>query len=118
MANEVKRVILLGFDGADPLILQKLLGEGKLPHIAQFIERGATTEDLGMTGVVPTVTPPGWCTIATGSHPGTHGWISWIMVFCLPAANQRPFGKPMPRRAKRRWWLIIRPLIRQRLRII
>lgn len=73
MANEVKRVMMLGFDGADPLILQKLLEEGKVPHIAEFIARGATTEDLGMTGVVPTVTPPGWCSIATGSHPGTHG---------------------------------------------
>ena len=73
MANEAKRVIMLGFDGADPLLLQQLLKEGKLPHIAQVIERGTTTEDMGMTGVVPTVTPPGWCTLATGSHPGTHG---------------------------------------------
>lgn len=73
MNIQPKRVIMLGFDGADPRLLKQLQTEGKLPNISKVIAQGATTADYGMTGVVPTVTPPGWCSISTGANPGTHG---------------------------------------------
>lgn len=73
MTTKAKKVIMLGFDGADPMLLKQLLSQGKLPHIKEFLARGTTTKDFGMIGVVPTVTPPGWCSIATGAYPGTHG---------------------------------------------
>lgn len=73
MTKQTERVLMVGFDGADPLYIKSLLSKGLLPNIRKVLENGATTDDYGMTGVVPTVTPPGWCSISTGSNPGTHG---------------------------------------------
>lgn len=68
-----KRVMMVGIDGMDPLYTRKLLAEGKLPNIQKFLDRGTTTKDMGMMGVLPAYTPPSWCTLATGAWPGTHG---------------------------------------------
>ena len=68
-----EKVLILGVDGLDPALTAQYLSEGKLPHIKQYIQRGACREDLSMLGAMPTVTPPMWTTLATGAYPGTHG---------------------------------------------
>lgn len=76
MANsygKAKKVILLGLDGADPNLIKKYMDEGRLPNFKKFLEIGTTTQDYGMQGALPTITPPGWATLATGAWPGTHG---------------------------------------------
>ena len=40
------KVLLLGVDGLDPRLTSKFLKEGKLPHIKEFVDRGAQKEDL------------------------------------------------------------------------
>lgn len=62
-----EKVLILGVDGLDPALTAQYLSEGKLPHIKQYIQRGACREDLSMLGAMPTVTPPMWTTLATGS---------------------------------------------------
>ena len=68
-----KRAMMLGLDGADPMVIKRMIGEGKLPHFKAFLEQGAAHESLGMLGVNPTVTPPNWASMATGNWPRTHG---------------------------------------------
>jgi len=68
-----KRVLFLGIDGADPLLMSKFLSEGSLPNIQKFINKGTANKDYGMLGVQPTITPPNWASLATGAYPGTHG---------------------------------------------
>lgn len=68
-----KKVLILGIDGMDPMLTKSLLDQGKLPHIQEYIKRGAQREDLVMLGAVPTITPPMWTTLSTGAYPGTHG---------------------------------------------
>ena len=68
-----EKVLILGVDGLDPALTAQYLSEGKLPHIKQYIQRGACREDLSMLGAMPTVTPPMWTTMATGAYPMTHG---------------------------------------------
>lgn len=67
------KVIVLGIDGMDSASVNRMVQEGKLPNIQQFIERGAKHDGLKMLGAVPTITPPCWTTLATGAYPGTHG---------------------------------------------
>lgn len=67
------KIMILGVDGMDPSLTNKFLKEGILPNVKKFIERGATREDLVMQGAHPTITPPMWTSMATGSCPGTHG---------------------------------------------
>ena len=68
-----QKVMMIGIDGMDPLYTRTLLAKGKLPNIKKFLERGTTTQDMGMMGVLPAYTPPAWCSLATGAWPGTHG---------------------------------------------
>ena len=72
MKNE-KKVIILGVDGLDPSLTSTYLKKGNLPNFKKYIEMGSTREDLVMLGAMPTVTPPMWTTLATGTYPATHG---------------------------------------------
>lgn len=69
----LKRAMLLGLDGADPVVIKRMIAEGRLPNMQKIMEQGAHTENLDMMGVFPTVTPPNWTTLATGNYPRTHG---------------------------------------------
>ena len=71
--EKAKRAILLGLDGADPVIMKKFMEQGRLPNLKKVTEMGATTQEMSMLGVMPTITPPNWASLATGSWPGTHG---------------------------------------------
>lgn len=68
-----KKVMMLGLDGADPMLVAKYIKAGKLPNLKKVIEAGVTTTDLAMQGVLPAITPPNWATLATGAWPNTHG---------------------------------------------
>ena len=68
-----KRAMLIGLDGADPVVIKRMISEGKLPNLKKVMAQGAHTENLDMLGVFPTVTPPNWTTLATGNYPKTHG---------------------------------------------
>ena len=67
------KILCLGIDGMDPMVTKRLIEEGKMPHTAKFVQRGAQRADLTMLGGVPTITPPMWTTLATGTNPGNHG---------------------------------------------
>lgn len=68
-----KRVMMIGLDGADPFVIQKLIGQGRLPNIKKAIENGVVGENMAMIGAFPSVTPPNWASLATGNWPKTHG---------------------------------------------
>jgi predicted AlkP superfamily phosphohydrolase/phosphomutase len=70
-----RRVIVLGFDGLDPVILGRLAGEGKLPHLADLMARGGF-RPLGTT--VPPLSPVAWATFTTGMNPGGHGIFDFV----------------------------------------
>lgn len=69
----LKRAMLLGLDGADPLVVKKMLEMGRLPNMKRVLEHGAAHRDLTMLGAFPSVTPPNWASLATGNWPRTHG---------------------------------------------
>ena len=67
------KILVLGVDGLDPRLAKKMMDEGKLPHIKEYVERGGCREDLVLLGGLPTITQPMWTTLATGAYPSTHG---------------------------------------------
>ena len=67
------KIMILGVDGMDPSLTKKFLAEGIMPNVQKYIEKGSTREDLIMQGAHPTITPPMWTSMATGTCPGTHG---------------------------------------------
>lgn len=68
-----EKLFVLGIDGMDPRLTKKYLAEGRMPNTAKLIARGSAREDLAMIGGQPTVTPPMWTTLATGTWPVVHG---------------------------------------------
>lgn len=83
MAALAKRAIVIGIDGASMEIVRHMAAQGATPHLKRLMDTGAWRP---MLGVFPTLTPPGWTSIATGAWPGTHE----VMDF-----NIRVRGKPL-----------------------
>ncbi len=66
-AGAEERLLVLGFDGADPDVVATLIEAGELPHLARLAEEG-TFAALGTT--TPSESPVAWATFATGMNPG------------------------------------------------
>lgn len=77
MLNDVKRVkkvMLIGWDGAPPQIIERLINKGLLKNLNSLIKKGTFINALNP---YPTITPQNWTTIATGAWPGRHGITSY-----------------------------------------
>ena len=64
-----KRLIIVGFDGQDATLTDRLLAEGQLPNFKRLAERG-TYRRLRTT--YPSISPVAWSSFATGVHPAKH----------------------------------------------
>ena len=64
------RLLLVGWDGADWDVLDPLLQEGRLPHLAELLAEGWRAS---LRSTIPPVTPPSWTAMATGLLPGRSG---------------------------------------------
>jgi len=71
------RVLLLGIDGLDPLAIDLLMSEGKLPNFARLRQEGAYGRLISQK---PLLSPIIWTTIATGKTPGQHGIGHFVAV--------------------------------------
>lgn len=66
-AEPHQRVFILGFDGMDPDMADRLMAEGKLPHLLWMKEHGAMRR-LQTTN--PAQSPVAWSAFSTGMNPG------------------------------------------------
>jgi predicted AlkP superfamily phosphohydrolase/phosphomutase len=66
---QIKRAVILGFDGMDPELAERFIGEGKLPNLAKLQQQG-TFRKLRTT--FPAISPVAWSTFMTGVNPGKH----------------------------------------------
>lgn len=83
MSGPARRAIVIGFDGASMELVKLMADSGQMPHVKRLLDSGVHRP---MLGTYPTLTPPGWTALTTGSWPGTHG----VMDF-----NIRALGKPL-----------------------
>ena len=90
-AAEGPRVLLIGIDGADMRIVDRLVGEGKLPTFARLKREGAWGP---LRSVEPLLSPLVWTSIATGRRPQDHGIFDFVEV--------TPNGQPTPITSVRR----------------
>jgi predicted AlkP superfamily phosphohydrolase/phosphomutase len=64
------KVLVLGFDGMDPRLLDRWLKEGKLPAFARVISDG---DFRALRTSIPPQSPVAWSNFNTGTDPGGHG---------------------------------------------
>ena len=73
--SRFKRVVILGLDGMDHGLTEKMLEEGKLPNLAALRDQGCF-KPLGTT--VPPISPVAWSTFQTGVNPGKHNIFDFL----------------------------------------
>ena len=74
-AQSAEKVIVIGFDGADPDVAQEYMDEGKMPNLERLAARGSFG-DLATTN--PAESPVAWASFATSQGPGYHGIFDFL----------------------------------------
>ena len=69
------KVIVLGFDGMDPRMCERLMDAGSLPNMARMRDGGGY-KPLGTS--TPPQSPVAWSNFITGAGPGAHGIFDFI----------------------------------------
>ena len=80
-----RKVIVIGIDGMDPRLSERMMREGRLPAFASLAESGGF-RTLGTS--IPPQTPVAWSNFINGAGPGSHGIFDFIHRHpeyqCLP----------------------------------
>ena len=74
-APEKPGVFVVGIDGMDPVILERMLARGEMPNFARLRDEGAF-QPLGTS--TPPQSPVAWSSFVTGMNPGGHGIFDFI----------------------------------------
>ena len=75
-SSSSNKVIVLGIDGLDPKIMEKLMDGGELPNFSKLKETGSYRR---LATANPSQSPVVWSSIATGSNPAYHGIFDFII---------------------------------------
>jgi len=70
-----KKVLILGLDGLDPLVVTRLMDEGKLPNFSRLRCEGSFSP---LATSIPPESPVAWSTFLTGLDAGGHGIFDFI----------------------------------------
>ncbi len=70
-----RKIIVLGFDGMDPGILESLMGRGELPAFRKLRAEG---DFRRLRTSLPPQSPVAWSNFITGMDPGGHGIFDFI----------------------------------------
>lgn len=81
-----KKVIFFGLDGLDWILIKKLLKDGKLKNLSNFIKNGAYGD---LISIKPLLSPIVWTTISTSQLPEKHGILDFVV-------KDKETGKDMP----------------------
>jgi predicted AlkP superfamily phosphohydrolase/phosphomutase len=68
-------VFIVGVDGMDPVILSRMIDEGKMPNFAKLAREGSY-QKLGTSN--PPQSPVAWSNFVTGMNPGGHGIFDFL----------------------------------------
>ncbi len=70
-----QRMIILGFDGMDPQIVNSMMKRGKLPNLQKLANSGTFTM---MRTTIPPQSPVAWSSFITGGDPGKYGIYDFV----------------------------------------
>jgi len=95
------RLLLVGIDGADWAVIDRLRTEGRLPNLDGLIRDGTSGP---LRSMEPLLSPVIWTTIATGHTADRHG-VTWFMVDNPNTGGRMPITSST-RRVKAFWNLL------------
>ena len=72
-----QKIVILGFDGLDPRLVQRYMDEGKLPNMRKLAKEGGGVHALGTTHSPES--PTAWASFATGVNAGKHNIYDFLV---------------------------------------
>lgn len=72
----MRKLVVIGLDGATFDLLKPLMAEGELPNLKKIMEQGASGV---LKSTVPPITGCAWVSFATGTNPGRHGCFDFLL---------------------------------------
>ncbi len=96
-----RKVLMVGWDGADWLMIRPLLAAGRLPNLRRLIDSGTSGE---LRSLKPLLSPLLWTTIATGRPVVAHG-VADFLVQDQGSAELVPIGSDA-RRVHALWTIL------------
>jgi tetratricopeptide (TPR) repeat protein len=72
-----RRVLVIGWDGADWEVLEALVQRGMMPNLGRLMAKGSWGK---LASIAPLLSPLIWTTMATGVAPEEHGVLDFVEV--------------------------------------
>jgi predicted AlkP superfamily phosphohydrolase/phosphomutase len=92
--SHINRLIVLGLDGMDPVLIDKYTSEGKLPHLSDLAQKGCYQK---LETTIPSISPVAWSSFMTGCHPAKHNIFDFLSrdpKTYLPDLSSAHIGSP------------------------
>ena len=71
-----ERLVILGFDGMDPRLVEQWMAEGKLPNMAKLAQQGGS---YPLQTTASPESPTSWSSFAIGGNPGKHSIYDFLV---------------------------------------
>lgn len=92
--SHINRLVVLGLDGMDPVLVEKYMSQGKLPHLSKLAKQGSYAE---LETTIPSISPVAWSSFMTGCHPAKHNIFDFLSRdpnTYLPDLSSARIGSP------------------------
>jgi predicted AlkP superfamily phosphohydrolase/phosphomutase len=71
-----QKLVILGFDGMDPRLVEQWMAEGKLPNMASLAQQGGSYR---LQTTASPESPTSWSSFAIGGNPGKHSIYDFLI---------------------------------------
>ncbi len=92
--SHINRLVILGLDGMDPLLVEKYMSQQKLPNFSKLAQQGIFTK---LETTIPSISPVAWSSFMTGCHPAKHNIFDFLSrdpKTYLPDLSSAHIGSP------------------------
>ena len=73
--SNLKRMVILGLDGLDPILVDQWMAAGELPNLKKLSEQGSYTR---LRTTYPSISPVAWSSFMTGVDPSRHNIFDFL----------------------------------------
>lgn len=92
--SKINQLVILGFDGMEPTLLEKYMAEKKLPNFSKLKKEGSYRH---LETTTPAISPVAWSSFMTGCHPAKHNIFDFLSrnpKTYLPDLSSAQIGNP------------------------
>ncbi len=92
--TKVNKLVIVGLDGMEPTVTERMMSEGKLPNLSKLKETGAYAR---LQTTTPAISPVAWSSFMTGSKPCKHNIFDFLSrdpKTYLPDLSSAHIGRP------------------------